>query len=224
MTEDKDHIIQCPVDSTVVRWLKAVTELDNWMQVARTDPQIQQVITRGLQHWHNKKPMMTDQMEQNSASLVQETIGWGLAFEECLATRWHKEQDHYLKAFKSRRSSKRWTTALITCLMNTAWDMWQHQNEALHQEETNQQAILDYNINQEIHQAYEHHHGYWSPGVKTLFHRPLQKLLKLPRYYKKQWMATLRTVQTHFNQQREGLSRGERATSNMYTSQISTAL
>jgi len=194
------------------------------MQAARTDPQIRQAITSGLQHCHDDKPMTMDQTAQDSASLVQEAIGWGLAFEGCLAMRWCEGQENYLKAFKSRRSSKRWTTALITRLMNTAWDMWQHRNEALHQEERNQQAILDYDINQEIHQAYEHCHGYQSLGVKTLFHRPLQKFLKFPRYYKKQWLATLRTVQTRFNQQQEGSSRGERATSNTYTSRISTAL
>jgi len=41
--------------------------------------------------------------------------------------------------------------ALITCLLLTGWDMWQHQhNAALHELETNQQDILEDGVNQQI--------------------------------------------------------------------------
>jgi len=113
--------------------------------------------------------------------------------------------------------------ALITQLMTTAWDMWQHCNDALHNSEANQREILDNDI--------DHKSNRLTTKVESLFpkqHRLLQwpnpKLLQFPWYYKKQWMATLRAVQTHFKLQQEGLSSREQQPWNTYLSQISTAL
>jgi len=38
--------------------------------------------------------------------------------------------------------------------MTMAWDMWQHQNKALHKSDVNRQEIVEADINQEIHQTY----------------------------------------------------------------------
>jgi len=44
-----------------------------------------------------------------------------------------EEQDQYWKAFEPRKCSKQSMTALITQLIMTAWDMWQHWNKALYE-------------------------------------------------------------------------------------------
>jgi len=40
------------------------------------------------------------------AGQIQDSIGWGLALEECLAKWWCKEQELFWKAFKSWKSSQ----------------------------------------------------------------------------------------------------------------------
>jgi len=146
--------MRCPAELAVARWNTAVGELDNWMQAAQTHPQLRQDIIRGLQTWHDDGLNTTVPSNVISAKFAQDSIRWGLAFEGCIAARWREEQDQYLKAFKSWRSSKCWTMALITRLMTTAWDIWHHRNEALHNSESNKQEILEDNINQEIKIAY----------------------------------------------------------------------
>jgi len=146
--------------------------------------------------------------EAPTAGTIQDSIGWGLVFEGCLVTRWREEQELYLKAFKLWKSSKRWAIALLTRLMATAWDMWQHCNEALHNLETNKREIIEDDINQEIWQAYGQGRESFPRAARSLLWWPLQKLLKFPAYYKKQWMATLRAVQTRFQLHQEGLPRG----------------
>jgi len=103
------------------------------MQVAKAHPQLCQDIISRLQHWHNRTRPLQESVDAPMAGKIQDSIGWGIIFKGCLAIRWREEQEQYLKVFKSQKSSsKHWTTALLTRLMATAWDMWQHCNEALH--------------------------------------------------------------------------------------------
>jgi len=38
--------------------------------------------------------------------------------------------------------------------MMTAWDMWNHQNKALHEQEENKQDIIEAVVNQKIRDVY----------------------------------------------------------------------
>jgi len=124
------------------------------MQAAKMQPQLRQDIISGLQHWYEGTSPQRDSMDGSTAGNIQDSMGWGIAFKGCIAIWWREEQEQYLKAFQSRKSSKRWTTELLKRLMATAWDMWQHRNKALHNSETNKSEILKDDINQEIQQAY----------------------------------------------------------------------
>ncbi len=44
--------------------------------------------------------------------------------------------------------------ALLTRLMMTTWDMWNHRNKALHDLEVNKQDILEANVNQQTWEVY----------------------------------------------------------------------
>jgi len=93
-------------------------------------------------------------MDVSEAGQCQQTLGWGIALEGCLVMQWQEEQDRFWKAFKSWQSSKCWTSALIQRLMMTTWNMWQDHNEVLHNSETNHQAILEADTNQQITDAH----------------------------------------------------------------------
>jgi len=192
--EDKEHIFHCPAESAVAVWKKALEELDNWMVAAQTHPQLRQEILAGLQQWHDGKPGPSQSQERLAAMILQDTIGWGVALEGCLGKQWREEQEKYWKAVKSRKSSRRWTITLLTRLINTAWDMWQHRNKALHESEENKMGIVEADINQQIRQAYEQ--AALPQAAKPLMRRPLARLLQFPASYKRQWMATLHAVHT----------------------------
>jgi len=50
--------------------------------------------------------------------------------------------------WKAAKSSQQWTTELIKKLLGIAWGMWQHCNEALHEDKENQPQILEADVNQ----------------------------------------------------------------------------
>jgi len=107
----------------------------------------------------------------------------GVALKGCLVRWWHKEQERYWKAVKSWKSSRRWTIAVLTKLITTAWDMWQHCNKALHKSEVNQQDIVEADINQQIQQAYKE--ATLPLAAKPLMRCPhAHQLLQFPASYK----------------------------------------
>jgi len=71
--------------------------------------------------------------------------------------------------------------------MNTAWDMWHHRNQALHEEPNNRALILEQEINNKLTKMYQLGPGALITGA-TLLKHPLQKLLQLPLVYKKHWL------------------------------------
>jgi len=171
--EDKAHILRCQAPTAAGKWKKAIKELDIWLQATRTHPQLRQDLISGLQKWHDDQPITRAVIEGTQAGTAQDDIGWGVVMEGCLSVRWREEQDIYWKAIKSRKSSKRWTTALIKRLMLTAWDMWNQRNEALHDSERNKQEIVEGDINQQITQVYNQVGRDPSKEVRRLTQRPL---------------------------------------------------
>jgi hypothetical protein len=48
---------------------------------------------------------------------------------------WSEVQHRYYEFLDSRRTGLRWLTALIQKLWDVAWDMWDHRNRVLHDQE-----------------------------------------------------------------------------------------
>jgi len=94
--------------------------------------------------------------------------------------------------------------ALLTHLMLTAWDMWQHHNKALHELEANWQEILEEEVNRQISQVYAQGMGQLPTDAKHLLKWLLNKLLKLPALYQNQWIASVDAAWAQYIQQREG--------------------
>jgi len=122
--------------------------------MAKTHPQLWRDIIDSLWQWHDQTSGCRPCSVGSTAGQIQDQIRWRLALEGCIAKQWREEQDQYWKVFKSRCSSHHWTTALLTRLMMTAWDMWNHQNKALHEQEDNKQDILEAAVNQKIWDMY----------------------------------------------------------------------
>jgi len=88
--------------------------------------------------------------------------------------------------------------------MNTAWDMWHHQNQALHEEPDNHALILKQEINNKVTKMYQLGPGAFITGA-TLLKHPLPNLLQLPLTYKKHWLDSAKIARTQRDKQREGL-------------------
>ena len=63
-----------------------------------------------------------------SATARQDKIRWHNIMEGFPAKGWADEQQQWYDWKKSRRTGKRWTTALVKKLAETVWAMWDHRN------------------------------------------------------------------------------------------------
>jgi len=97
----------------------------------------------------------------------------------------------YWKAARTRKSCQRWTTKLIKKLLGIAWDMWQHCNEALHEDPENRPQILETEVNQNVTELYGLGQGAFANST-SLFKHPLIELLQLPLAYKSHWLETVK--------------------------------
>jgi len=209
--EDKEHIFKCPAESAQTQWNQLLEELDQWMQSTRTHPQLRKDIIDGLQQWLDQIPGCRQYIIGSTAGHIQDSIGWGLALEGCLALRWREEQEVFWKAFKLWKSSRRWTIALLKRLMMMAWDdMWHHHNKALHEEEVNKQSIQEDAVNQKIQRAYEQGPEGLPINARKLLKRPLDRLLQFPEYYKRQWIASMEVARVQWTRSRHSLVQKER--------------
>jgi len=95
----------------------------------KSHSQLHYNLISGLQLWHDNQPVRRLVIKGTQWSISGHNwVGCGIVLEGCFSIRWHEEQDIYWKAFKSRKSSKWWTMALMKCLILTDWGMWQHRN------------------------------------------------------------------------------------------------
>ena len=73
--------------------------------------------------------------------LKQDAIGCRACIDGLLVKEWAAVQASYFEMIESRRSGKRWAVALIKKLWDTAWDMWDHRNRVVHDNEMGVRAI-----------------------------------------------------------------------------------
>jgi len=91
--------------------------------------------------------------------------------------------------------------------MMTPWDMWNHQNKALHELDANWHEILEEVVNQQIQQAYAQGTCQLPIDAKFFMKRSLTRLLKFPVQYKHQWLASvMEAAQAWFIHQSESQS------------------
>jgi len=94
--EDKTHVIRCKHKTAQQQWDKALTELENWMIMAKTEPMIQTTIITCLRKWRTGEDNMEKEEWDAYTTHAQDKIGWNLALEGVLTTQqWRMQQEQY---------------------------------------------------------------------------------------------------------------------------------
>ena len=58
-------------------------------------------------------------------------MGWQAFLEGAPAIGWAETQQRYFDFIKSKRTGKRWLSAVIRKCWDIAWDQWDHRNKVL---------------------------------------------------------------------------------------------
>lgn len=160
--EDVSHVWKCPAPAVSIAWDESLAKLAIWMREQETSDDIIEAICSGLRHWRNNSrprhlsPILDAIMEEQGfhgwneilegrarrgvliASLMtqQNRIGWEAFLEGRPAIGWQLAQErHYRSIPRCMKTGRRWITALIKKLWDTAWSLWDHRNRILHDSE-----------------------------------------------------------------------------------------
>lgn len=146
--EDVQHIWLCKHDTSKI-WEKALANLCTWMTAQGTHPDVTTNIIKGLSGWQSGMPasLVSAAPWIQEALVRQEESGWRNFFEGFVVVDWRTAQNRYYAHIGSRRSSRRWVSALIRKMWQIAWDLWEHRNGYLQNEENN---MMSSEVNQNI--------------------------------------------------------------------------
>jgi hypothetical protein len=187
--EDSNHIIQCKQDSATELWEQSMNKVHSWLQDHRTDPDITHIILSRLQSWRNStEPEHFTGIPITIQELLlrQDNIGWEAAFRGCWSQGWAEAQQQHFKSLNSRRSGKRWLAALITKLWQVAWDMWEHRNGILHNQ---QQGQLAQTLRRQIELEYSKGFQQLPSDLRRTTQLTMAQVLSKPLRYQQAWLG-----------------------------------
>ena len=155
--EKVSHVLTCPdagacslaTDIFEGRFRALLASLD-------TAPTLTFYMVALLSLWRKKIPILPFQfpLSIRPAIYAQARLGWTNFFLGRWTPVWRTLQEAHYVSISSRRSSLRWTSAIIHHLLLTAWDLWQFRNNRLHGETgplaRAQHALLDSEMSEDI--------------------------------------------------------------------------
>lgn len=217
-TETVEHVWRCQHETAGI-WEKSLSNLQEWMLQNDTHPEMARAILHGLRAWTSGRYLRYQSTVDWVNQLVaqQSKIGWGNFFEGMISTHWREAQCQYLTQIGSRKSSKRWATAIIRKLWQIAWDLWEHRNGFLHARDT---GLRSQNINKIIDSEFQKGWSKLDRETQALFRPGRELIITKPLEVREQWikrvqMARLKmetTVQTEFQAERSVMSAWLRGT------------
>jgi hypothetical protein len=180
-------------------WNKAILDLERTMRQLDTDPTLAHVISSYLKSWQSGSGIQySAPREFQMLILAQSGVGWRRFFEGWWVTHWASLQQRYYTIIKSTRTGNRWVSAIIQKLWNIAWDLWEHQNGILHENENQATRSMTLQLNSRVSQVYN---DLSSRALRQhdrhLVYLPLSQLLKKDANYKATWLSIAEPALSH---------------------------
>jgi len=122
---------------------------------------------------------------------------------------WRNHQEKIWKHAKSRKSSLRWTAALIQKLWDVSWDMWDHRNKELFAGTPIQQQITHSLVDDQIKELYAGGAQQLPWDALKFLRQPVETILQYPLASKQIWLDAIRTAQQRRQQHEYGRYLGE---------------
>jgi hypothetical protein len=192
--EDATHVWICRHPTNRDVWERNFTRLRRILDDLGTCPQIRDVILLRLRQWSHQQPLLPVAFTfpgLQEALSKQDLIGWQAAFEGCWATEWADVQEQYFRWDDKRNSGKRWLTAIIRKLWETAWDLWDERNHYLHRADTTaRNSQLQQDIRDEFLQGFQG----LSRTVRHFTNQTLQSVLATQPASQNAWLIRIRAA------------------------------
>jgi hypothetical protein len=189
--EDASHVWLCSGSNSSEIWEKSLEDLEAWMSSVSTDPDIQDAILHHLKDWRNGNVEFRE-YAHDLRDLIQEqsNIGWQNFFEGWIPSGWEEAQHAFYTLIRSHRTGRRWTICLIKKLWNVAWDMWEHRNGVLHQQDNSVTMAEIIHLDRKVRSLhFQLKNASISTQDKYLLSISLEMLLAKDSIYKNTWLS-----------------------------------
>jgi hypothetical protein len=159
----------------------------NWLMSNNTHPEMTRAIIESLNRLRTEdpSPVMTHIQWLQDLINKQSSCGWHNFFEGLLLKDWRVVMIHYISKNRSKKSPKRWITALIQKLWQVAWDLWEHRNGYLHEKEDN---LILKQANKGIQDQFKLGYAELDQHTQALFTRGSASILQKPLDIRQQWL------------------------------------
>jgi hypothetical protein len=167
----------------------------NWLTINNTHPEMIRVIIESLNRWRTEDnvPVLTHIPWLQGLIDKQKACGWQNFFEGLVLKDWRAVMENYLRKTRSKKSSKRWITALIRKLWQVAWDLWEHRNGYLHEKDNN---LISEQVNKGIQEQFNLGYFELDQQTQALFLKGLAALLRKPLDVRQQWLRRVKVARS----------------------------
>jgi hypothetical protein len=129
--------------------------LEGWLSMKETDPDIRHAIVNYFKSWRNGQPQVLFCPFLLEGVLYQQSLmGWRRFFEGWLVREWMNAQQAYYKIKKSLSSGRRWAIELKKKMWDVAWDLWEHPDNILHKAENGVSVTASWALNRQVSLAF----------------------------------------------------------------------
>jgi len=188
--EDGERVLLCQSEGAKEQWKTSVEKLRSHLVDNCTGMEVLTAICDGLEGWYNNSPRIERPYNEEVVEALknQDSIGWRALLEGCPATGWAEAQQAVFDGLGSKRTSRRWATAMVKKMMDTAWDMWDHRNSVEHDVLTSTEST---EVNARIAQEYNQGFCNLDRKAKKLTKASKEQMEKKPLGYRKAWLLSI---------------------------------
>ena len=176
-----------------------VEKLDGWLIQQGTEADIRKLIVRAITKWKRGETVTTARANMQDLLGAQNEIGWHNFLFGLVAKEWAILQQKEYERQGSRRTGKRWVTALIRKLWDISWDMWMLRNRALHTGD----KVEEFNDPETLENAVRSAFDMGEPRPCPRHLRPwfrynaVAEILSKTAYEQRRWISTVRTIRAN---------------------------
>ena len=144
------HILLCNAITAITQWDFSLLKLKTWLQSNDCDMEMVNVITLSLQAWHDG--ILLPALHSDNQLLImalnqQDQLSWYSLLCGFPASGWRIVQHDHLLRTSFRKSSILWMSKFQCWIWEIAWDLWEHRNIHLHNDDssihrTDQQCVV----------------------------------------------------------------------------------
>jgi hypothetical protein len=203
--ENTNHVLLCREASATHTWKTSLSNLDNWLKDNDSAPGLRSAVITHLKNWRDAittTRYISGNRALDQAIKEQTTLGWNNLLCGFLSSQWRALQQQHLRDLGSRKSAILWISRFQRRIWEIPWSLWQHRNGFLHNDGTTIHFHETVAINNEIRAEYNTRGDDLPASYLHLFHTPLDNILQLPIFTKREWLLSVWVAQDHHNPHR----------------------